>query len=204
MMPEEKNKLQKAFKLTCKIVWWCVVTLLAVLLVNIIGSKLAGKVPRVFGYSVMNIVSASMEDEIPKGSYILVKKVDPEEIKVGDVICFYSTDPKIYGYPNTHRVVEEPIVVDGKIEFITKGDASPINDKETAKGDRLIGLYVRRLDGVTAFSEALQGKTLIIILIVLQIGIISMFVYSVTVSKMKGVPQNSSSEQNTEEGEDKK
>ena len=183
MRISENKKTVKAIKRTVSAVWWIVLVLLVVLLVNIFGAKLTGNVPRVFGYSVMNIVSGSMEEEIPKGSYILIKKVSPEEIEKDDIICFYSTDAKIYGMPNTHRVVEEPIVTDSGIEFITKGDANPINDTETAKGDRLIGVYVKTLDGLTAFANALSGNILIIVILCLQICIITMAVYAFALVK---------------------
>lgn len=191
MRISENKKAVKAIKRTVSTVWWLVLVLLAVLLVNIFGAKLTGNVPRVFGYSVMNIVSGSMEEEIPKGSYILIKKVSPEEIEKDDIICFYSTDPKIYGMPNTHRVVEEPIVTDSGIEFITKGDANPINDTETAKGDRLIGVYVKNLDGLTSFTNVLSGNIIIIVIISLQICIVAMAVYAFMLSKKNESDTNS-------------
>lgn len=173
------NVIKKCFS----IAWWCAFALLFLLLVNIFGAKMSGKVPSVFGYSVMNIISGSMEDEIPQGSYILIKKTDAEKVKKDDVICFYSTDPKIYGLPNTHRVVEEPIVKDGKIEFVTKGDASPENDTETAKGERLIGVYVKNLDGLTAFVNHLTPQTLVIVISGLLISTCTMFVFSAFVTR---------------------
>ena len=191
MRISENKKTVKAIKCTVSAVWWIVLVLLAVLLVNIFGAKLTGNVPRIFGYSVMNIVSGSMEEEIPKGSYILIKKVSPEEIEKDDIICFYSTDPKIYGMPNTHRVVEEPIVTDSGIEFITKGDANPINDTETAKGDRLIGVYVKNLDGLTSFTNVLSGNIIIIVIISLQICIVAMAVYAFMLSKKNESDTNS-------------
>ena len=191
MRISENKKTVKAIKRTVSAVWWIVLVLLVVLLVNIFGAKLTGNVPRVFGYSVMNIVSGSMEEEIPKGSYILIKKVSPEEIEKDDIICFYSTDPKIYGMPNTHRVVEEPIVTDSGIEFITKGDANPINDTETAKGDRLIGVYVKNLDGLTSFTNALSGNIIIIVILCLQICIIVMAVYAFALVKKNKSDTNS-------------
>lgn len=165
-----KNK-GKLVKRTINILWICLFLAFTLLLVNIIGAKLAGKVPRIFGYSVMHITSGSMEKEIPQNSYILIKRVDAEEIKRGDIICFFSTDPSIYGMPNTHRVVEEPIIKDGKIEFVTRGDANFINDKVHAEGERLIGVFVKKLDGLTAFSNFLEGKTMLFVIIGLQICI---------------------------------
>ena len=173
-MNPKLTKTFKAIKIVASAVWWCVLAIVVALLVNVIGAKMSGKVPSVFGYSVLNIVSGSMEDEIPSGSYILIKKTDAGEIEKGDVICFYSTDPKIYGLPNTHRVVEEPIVTENGIELVTKGDANPINDKQTAKGDRIVGVYVKRLDGLTAFSDSLGQGTLVIVIICLLFSTIFM------------------------------
>ena len=177
--------LIKKSKLFLKILWWCVLVLLVLTLVNVFSAKLTGRVPSIFGYSVMNIVSGSMEEEIPRGSYILIKKTDPEQIKKGDIICFYSTDPQIYGIPNTHRVIEDPIVTENGIEFITKGDSSPKNDTETAKADRLIGVYVKRLDGLTSFSNALDGKTLFFVIIGIQVCMAGMFAYVTVKTKNK-------------------
>ena len=180
-----KTKVYKILKYTAKASWWCVVVALAILLVNIFGAKIKGRVPSVFGYSVMNIISSSMEDEIPKDSYILIKKVAPEEVKIDDIICFYSRDPQIRGIPNTHRVVEEPIATEEGIEFVTQGDASPTKDPVNARGEDLIGVYVKTLDGVTSFSRSLEGGTLIVILIVMQLGIAFMVAYTAISSKAK-------------------
>ena len=159
-------KLTKAFNIlraAASVAWWSVLILLFALLVNIFACKMMGKVPDVFGYSIMNIVSGSMEGEIPRGSYILIKKTDAEKIKKDDIICFYSTDPTIYGMPNTHRVVEDPTVTEDGIEFVTKGDANPTQDKETAKGEQIIGVYVKTLDGFTGFLNSLGKSTVLTI-----------------------------------------
>ena len=185
-----KTKACKILQYVAKGSWWCVVIALALLLINIFGAKINGKVPSVFGYSVINIISSSMEGEIPKDSYILIKKVAPEEVGKNDVICFYSKDPQIRGIPNTHRVIEEPIVTEDGIEFVTMGDANPGPDPVNARGEDLIGVYVKRLDGISAFSKSLEGNTLIIIIIVLQLGIGAMVVYTVVASKAKGEGEN--------------
>jgi signal peptidase I len=187
----QKNKLIKRVKLFLSVLWWSVLVLLVITLVNVLSAKMSGRVPSVFGYSVMHIESGSMEGEIPNGSYILIKKVEPSEIKKDDIICFYSTDPKIYGIPNTHRVIEDPIYTENGIEFITKGDANPKNDTETATGQRLIGVYVKRLDGLTAFSDALSGKTLLFIIIGIQICMVGMFIYVTVKTKTKEIDKKS-------------
>jgi hypothetical protein len=83
-------------------------------------------------------------------------------------------------------VVEEPISTESGIEFITKGDANPVNDFETAKGDNLIGVHVKNLDGLTAFSNALSKNFILIAIICLQICIITVAAYAFAASKKKG------------------
>ncbi|MBQ8719494.1 MAG: signal peptidase I [Clostridia bacterium] len=177
-----KLKIVKITKCVLSALWWAALVLLAMLLVNIIGAKMRGEVPRVFGYSIMNIVSGSMEEKIPAGSYILIESVDPADVKVDDIICFYSDDPSIKGYPNTHRVVADPIVnSDGSFEFVTRGDANLKNDDYTAKGDRLIGRYVRTLDGFGSFVSWLTGKGMIFVMIALFALTVGMSAYTVVV-----------------------
>lgn len=165
-----KQKGMRILGYTAKIAWWSAVVLLAVLVVHILGAKLRGEVPRVFGYSVMNIVSGSMEDKIPEGSYILIRRVDASEVRKDDIICFISDDPAIRGYPNTHRVIKDPIQGPEGLEFVTQGDAASQADKTTAKEANLIGKYVRTMDGLTAFAHLLEGNGMITLMLILMVG----------------------------------
>lgn len=99
------------------------------------------KVPSIFGLSFLQVATGSMEPTIPTDSLIIVRKTEPTAVQVGDIICFYSTDPKIYGKPNTHRVVE--ITQDEGLTFITQGDASELRDEYTVSADRLVGVYLK-------------------------------------------------------------
>ncbi|MBE6643771.1 MAG: signal peptidase I [Ruminococcaceae bacterium] len=180
-----RKKAAKIAKAVCSGAWWIVLILIAAMMLSIFSAKIKGRVPSVFGYSVLNIVTGSMGEEMPVGSYILVKKVAPEEIKENDIICFYSTDPSIYGMPNTHRVVEPPILVDGKIEFVTKGDAAEKPDAQNAKGENLIGIYVTRIGWLESFTAALDGGAMIGLIVGLEGGIIVMIIFSVIKSKKK-------------------
>ena len=80
-----------------------------------------GKVASVFGKSIMQVVSGSMEPTIYPGDYILVEKVSYDELEEGDIITFYSSDSSILGMPNTHRIAE--INEDGS--FVTNAASNP-------------------------------------------------------------------------------
>lgn len=87
--------------------------------------------PRYAGYEVYEVVSGSMEPEIPVGSVVYVKYVVPDDIAEEEVIAFQSNSSVI-----VHRVIQNK-VVEG--EFITKGDANAAEDLRAVPYSDLIG-----------------------------------------------------------------
>ncbi len=168
-MESKIKKIKRIFS----VFWWIMAAATVALLVCVLGAKLKGEVPKMFGYSVIKIVTGSMEPEIPTNSYILVKETSAEDIKKGDIISFHSKDATIYGLLNTHRVHEEPIKTETGYEFVTKGDANLTSDGVNARSEDVVGVYVGNIEWLTAFDNALQGNTMILILVVLQMGIIA-------------------------------
>ena len=171
------------FKKIGSALWYVFLGFMFLVLVSIFISRMQGDVPRVFGYSIMKISSGSMEDTIPTGAHILIKKTAPEDIKKGDIICFYSEDPKIYGYPNTHRVIEDPIKTDSGYEYVTQGDFNPLKDEVTAKGDKLIGRYVMKLTFLTAITDFFTTKFMLVCMVTVQLACICLFMFTYTASK---------------------
>jgi len=79
------------------------------------------------------IMSGSMEPAIPVGSIVVVKKVNPEDVKVGDVIAFETGESR-----TMHRVVEK-VVENGSFHFRTKGDANEDPDPWIVKPEGVSG-----------------------------------------------------------------
>lgn len=107
------------------------------ILVAVIGSSLLLTVPKVFGYEIYNVVSGSMEPEIPVGSLIFVAPVQPESVIEGEIIAFESGDSVV-----THRVVENK-KLEG--ELITKGDANEGEDINPVPYAGVIGRVERHV-----------------------------------------------------------
>ena len=100
-----------------------------------------GETPSLGGYTVFRITTGSMKPSYDTDTLILVKKTDPSEIQVGDVISFYSADPALDGAVNTHRVTETE--QDGtEWRYTTKGDANNVPDQYGTDSDALIGKVV--------------------------------------------------------------
>lgn len=174
----KRQRIVNVIKKICSYLWYAAVVLLFIVMVAVFATKISGKVPGVFGYSVVNIVSGSMKDEINAGEYILLKQVDPADVKKGDIICFYSIDPDIYGMPNTHRVVEPPIETENGFEFVTQGDANLKRDDYHALGDRLVGKYVGKLDGLNALANFAENKGIYALVITLVLASFAMILFA--------------------------
>lgn len=67
------------------------------ILVSVIAVCIPITVPKLMGYEIYNVVSGSMEPEIPIGSAIYVKAAAPEDVQEGDVIAFRRGYPQESG-----------------------------------------------------------------------------------------------------------
>ena len=130
----------------------------------------------IFGFKTFVIVSKSMEPTIMTGDAIVVKEVNPEDLKVGDIISFRDGNSI-----NTHRIVE--IVSDnGKKRFRTKGDNNKNVDKELVTTSKVEGTYQLRIKGFGKVIKILNSKVTLVILLAFLILIL---IYEVRISKRK-------------------
>ncbi len=157
---------------------WIITLIFSLLLVflvllvgNMIYSQITHRIPSFFGYSFMNIISSSMEPEIPKNTLILIERISPEQLEAGDIITFYSSDPTIRGMPNTHRILEI-ITEDGKLLFVTKGDANAISDLYRVEPDDVIGIYRKNIISLGKYGAVFQNKAFIFILLVVPAAVL--------------------------------
>ncbi|MCR4430421.1 MAG: signal peptidase I [Tepidanaerobacteraceae bacterium] len=88
----------------------------------------------IMGYKPLTVLSGSMSPFLEPGDMIVVHRVDPASIKVGDVITFRVDDRTLV----THRVAEV-IPQDGRMAFRTKGDANNTEDIDLVTQDRVVG-----------------------------------------------------------------
>lgn len=112
----------------------------------------------IFGYRIYNVVSGSMEPEIKTDSLVLIKRVDPATLQVGDVISFISTDPNIASQINTHSIYKID-VKDGRYTFTTKGAANPTPDEYTVAQDNVIGKVVYSSYNLGCAYKLLTNRT---------------------------------------------
>lgn len=123
------------------------------------------EVPSVGSRVPMIVLTDSMYPEIESGDLIICKRKAPEEVKVGDIICFF--DPAGNGTSTvTHRVVEITTDENGGLAWVTKGDANNAEDQAKVPADQLVGVYSIRIAGVgnvAMFMQTTQGLIICVI-----------------------------------------
>ena len=101
----------------------------------------SGQVPQVMGFSILQVLTGSMEPTIPEGSMLLIQETDPKSLQPGDIISFFSPDPSLDGALNTHRI--QQVVAEGDtLEFITKGDANFLEDQQPVAAQQVVGKVI--------------------------------------------------------------
>ena len=135
-MSKNKKKGRNPLAVICS-------TLGTLALVALIAACVPLTIPRMLGYELYTVVSGSMEPAIPTGSLVYVENMDPTEVQEGDVIAFYSVQGG--SAVITHRVVTNSTVMG---EFITKGDANPVDDGILLTEGDIYGVYLGHIPGV--------------------------------------------------------
>lgn len=158
----------------------CII-LIPILLINIsimIQAKTnEDEVPSVFGYKPFIVLSGSMESEIFRGDLVITKIIEPEQLKIDDVIAFRDAENTV----TTHRIID--IVENQGVKyFITKGDNNNTQDKNLVEFSDVEGLYITRIPGIGSMMNSLSKPTTIVIV---ALGITIIFVIGFSISNKK-------------------
>ncbi len=130
-----------------------------------------GKVPQIGGYTVLRVVTGSMAPTLETDTLIVVRKTEPAEVKEGDIISFYSSDPALEGAVNTHRVLsirEE----DGIYYYTTKGDANNVADSYEVSSVYLIGTVCFSSYALGKMARLLANPLIFIPVILIPLAVI--------------------------------
>ena len=115
-------------------------TLVSVLIAVVIFLIFLASVRVVFGieYPFMVVVSNSMYPTLKINDLIIVQKVDPRDLKIGDIIVFY------HPYNKNDRIVHRiyGVISYNPPAFLTKGDNNPYPDHWIVTKDLIVGKVV--------------------------------------------------------------
>lgn len=168
---EREGKMQKIKKAISIIVILILLPILLMSIVILVDSYThPNEVPSFFGWKPFIVLSGSMETQISAGDIVVVKEIDTNELKKGDIIAFKDGNIVI-----THRI-DEVTEIDGKTQYITKGDNNSTQDIGYVLPEQVEGVFkfkIARLGNIAMFIQTPLGMIVclsipIIIIILLQ------------------------------------
>lgn len=143
---------------------------LAIALVMVLAA--VSFVPRAFGYTPYAVLSGSMEPELPVGSMVFVRQVEPTDIAVGDNVTFYRSDGAVV----THQVYEiDPVAQTIGTQGIANKNADGIimHDAEYTPFSSVIGTVsfcVPYLGFVNAYCTTMPGLLVVVAVLALLVA----------------------------------
>ncbi|HSU45927.1 MAG TPA: signal peptidase I [Arthrobacter sp.] len=110
---------------------------MAAMLVALFAALVLIVVPVATGSQTYTVLTKSMAQHYPPGTFMVMKPVPFNELKYGDVITFqlYSGRPDV----ETHRIVGFGSTQSGEKTLITKGDNNGANDPEPIRAVQVKG-----------------------------------------------------------------
>ena len=116
-------------------------------------SGVAGPPQNIAGYSVMTVLTRSMQDVLPQNSVIVTKQVDPSTIQVGDDITYLMSSNTTV----THRVISihPNYAGTGQPGFETQGTMNERPDAEIVIAANVVGRVI--------FNSLALGKVILFI-----------------------------------------
>ncbi|WP_371931402.1 signal peptidase I [Glutamicibacter sp. MNS18] len=109
------------------VLWWIgQITSWLVLLIVLALVAIMIVVPRIGGAMPYTVLTGSMRPSLPPGALIVVRPVDPNGIRTGDVVTYQlrSGEPAVV----THRVTGVGATAGGERRFTLRGDANNTAD----------------------------------------------------------------------------
>lgn len=114
------------------------------------------------------VLTGSMIPNILVNDVVITKKVPSDELKVGDIITFKSTDARFYGVIITHRIIEAyKDQTTNSYTFKTQGDNNNVADNVLVENDNILGKVILKIPklGYIQYFLARQGGWIFVILI---------------------------------------
>lgn len=161
---EVLSKTMSILSYICLIALFLIATFLLYFIVSNQIAKTKGEKPAI---SIYTIVSPSMEPTIMVYDVIIDTKVKSDaELKIGDIITFYSNTIDTGGYTVTHRIVDI-YKNNGVIYYTTKGDNNMDKDAGLITIDNVVGkckFIIPSIGKMQIFITSRAGWILIILI----------------------------------------
>jgi len=175
---KKDSSVKKVVKRTVDIILTVVLLAVILLAVYIFQNKKTSGQVEIGGYQMYVVLSGSMSPTFDTGSIVVIRKTDPKNLVVGDVVTFMGATET--GKTITHRVIE--ISTENGLSFTTKGDANNVADSMPLDPENVIGKVQFSVPYIGYLLEFSKTKTGLYLLIVLP----SMIIFLLEIWKIIG------------------
>lgn len=148
--PSKRARAAKIVRITVRTLLIVLVGVMLVYNAYMLIARFAfgNEMPTVFGYAGATVQTGSMEPEIGKGDFVVMKR--QERYEIGEVITYYS--------PQEDRYITHRIVGVSEAGYITRGDNNGGSDDPfPAAFDNVVGKVVNVLPNVGKFIQFMQS-----------------------------------------------
>lgn len=139
-------------------VWIVVVIAVAMMIFTIVSVNTFNRNDRdLFGYKAFIVLSDSMAaTDFDAGDLVLVKEVQPRELKEGDIIAYQSRNSANFGETVTHKIRALTTTEDGEPGFITYGTTTGVDDETIVTYPFVLGRYEFAIPKLGTFFHFLK------------------------------------------------
>lgn len=149
----------KALKIIKNVAVWLVVALaVCMMLFTIVSVSTFDRADRsLFGLKAFIVLSDSMsKTDFDAGDLVLVKEVEPQTLKEGDIIAYTSQNTENYGATVTHKIRKLTTDANGQPGFITYGTTTDTDDETIVTYAYVLGKYQMHIPKVGTFFHFLK------------------------------------------------
>lgn len=105
------------------------------------------------------IASPSMVPTIKVNDAVIIKRVNNDNLQVGDIITFANDDLNVNGYTITHRIVGKEQTSNGEYIYYTKGDNNNREDNGIVKKEDIYGKVILKIPKIGFIQNFITKPT---------------------------------------------
>ena len=145
--------------------------IIILIVVIILVQRFSNNNMSVAGYRIFTVVTESMVPKYVVGDVLLVKEINPEQIKVEDDVTYMGKIGAFADKIVTHQVINIENGEDGKLKFHTKGIANDEEDPLVSE-EQIYGVVQTKLKVLTYLNGIINNMYGMYFLIVIPLAII--------------------------------
>lgn len=136
-------------------------------------------------FAAFIIVSPSMVPNINVNDAVVIFRINPKNLKKGDIITFSSSDPNYSGLTVTHRIIGKELTDSGRYVFRTKGDNNNAEDPALVDESKVFGKVFFRIPKLGYIRHLLTTSSGFLILVALPTAAIIIYDVLKLIKKIK-------------------